>query len=83
METKVQIFEHEEFGKIRWIMKNGEPHFFADDIYHILDLGNVTKALYVLDDDEKSFLEINPVGLLNKEPRGSKKKIWLVNEFGL
>ena len=46
-------------AKIRTIMKDGNPWFVAKDVCDILEIGNPTKALYGLDEDEKNTLTIS------------------------
>ena len=45
MENQVQTFVHEQFGKIRVVMIDGEPHFVAADICKALGYTNSRKAL--------------------------------------
>lgn len=47
-----QTYEHEQFGKIRVIEKEGNPWFIAKDICLALGLRNVTQAIQKLDEDE-------------------------------
>ena len=54
-----QIFDHEKFGRLRVIMTADMPWFVAADVCRALDLENVTKALYSLDDDEKNTFTIS------------------------
>jgi len=60
-ETKngLQIFENERFGKVRVVMRDSEPWFVAKDVCDCLELGNVSRAVDGLDDDEKQQLETN------------------------
>ena len=44
MENKIKIFESEEFGKIRTLVRDGEPWFVGKDIAVILGYSN-TKRL--------------------------------------
>ena len=41
--------------------ENGEPWFVASDVCRVLELENVTKALYGLDDDENADLTISKI----------------------
>lgn len=72
-ERELQKFNSEEFGEIRTVTINNEPWFVASDICKALDLSNTTKAMYRLDDDEKSNFKL---GL----PGGDTN---CVNEYGL
>lgn len=71
--NELQKFNSEEFGEIRTVTINNEPWFVASDICKALDLSNTTKAMYRLDDDEKSNFKL---GL----PGGDTN---CVNEYGL
>ena len=53
-----QVFEHEEFGEIRFIQKDGEIWFVAVDVCRALDIQNTTQAVARLDDDERAILNI-------------------------
>lgn len=76
----IQIFDSEEFGKIRVIMIDNEPWFVAADVCRALDLSNVTEALRNLDNDEKAEFSIPEVS-----SNGVKqlREFKLVNEPGL
>ena len=54
----IQIFESNNFGKIRVVQKDGEPWFVAVDVCKALDLDQVTRALDRLDDDECTLLKV-------------------------
>lgn len=43
--NEVQLFENEEFGKIRTLVLNGEPWFVAVDVCNILGISNPSDAL--------------------------------------
>lgn len=47
---------------VRILMRDEEPWFVAGDICDVLDLGNVTRALDRLDDDEKGVTQIQTLG---------------------
>ena len=80
LEVVPELFEHEQFGQIRFIKRDEEIWFAAVDVCRVLDLENVTKALYVLDDDEKMTLSI---GKGHSGQRGGAQFMNFVNEFGL
>lgn len=54
--NELQIFENDNFGDLRVILKDGQPWFIANDVLDALDLKNDTHALDNLDSDEKSVL---------------------------
>ncbi len=51
--NQLQIFENQDFGRLRTVMVDGEPWFVAADVCKALDLDNPTQALTRLDEDEK------------------------------
>ena len=72
-ENPIQIFEHEQFGKIRIIIIGGRIHFVAADVCRALDIKNPTMAMKQLDDDERAKFNLGlPYGKVN-----------VVNEPGL
>lgn len=71
--NEIQIFEHEAFGQIRVIDRDGEPWFIAIDVCRALEHSNVSVALDRVDGDEKAKFNL---GL----PGGDT---WCVNEPGL
>lgn len=84
MENQIQLFEHEEFGKIRVIMIDGEPWFVAADACRVLDFKNPSDILKRLDDDEKcklpeSRIVVDPILNIGCEQR----EVNMVNEPGL
>ena len=56
MENKIKIFESEEFGKVRTVVKNGEPWFVGKDIAQILGYSDVNKAIAMHVDNEDKKL---------------------------
>ena len=71
----VKIFESSEFGQVRTTVIDGEPWFVAADVCRALDLGNPTRALDRLDNDERTLISIR--GASNGKPVNG------VNEPGL
>ena len=53
MSNLPQIYENENFGKIRVIMKGDEPWFVGKDVCECLDLRNHRTSLALLNSDEK------------------------------
>lgn len=75
----LKIFTHEALGSIRAVERSGQPWFVAKDVCDCLELGNTTKALYGLDDDEK-FTLTNSEG----NPRaGIPLELNIISESGL
>lgn len=75
MESKLQVFESEQFGEVRTVMKDGEPWFVASDVCRALDINNSSQATTRLDTDEK--------GIILNDTLGGMQKMSVVNEPGL
>lgn len=73
--NEIQIFEHEAFGQIRVIDRDGEPWFIAVDVCKALELGNNRQAIARLDDDEK--------GVISIDTPGGPQEMSVINEPGL
>jgi prophage antirepressor-like protein len=78
MENMIKIFENEEFGQVRTVIRNGEPWWILKDICRVLEMksnsaGEVVKRL---DKDE-----YDSIGLTDS--LGRKQKTYVVNESGL
>ena len=76
MENKIQVFNNEEFGKVRTLMINNEPWFVGKDVAEVLGYTNPSKALADHVDTED---KLNNETLLSLGQRGG----WLINESGL
>lgn len=61
----LQIFNSEEFGEIRTVMKDGEPLFCLVDVCKALEISNPSKVAQRLDDDERTKLELGRAGETN------------------
>ena len=71
----LQIFENEQFGKVRTITIENEPWFIAKDVCDCLEIKNSRDALTRLDDDEK--------GVVLTDTLGGSQQLQSVNEYGL
>ena len=79
LQSPLQTFDSPAFGSVRVIERDGQPWFVAKDVCDCLELGNTTKALYGLDDDEK-FTLTNSEG----NPRaGVPLELNIISEPGL
>ena len=59
MANEVQIFENAEFGKVRTIVKDGEPYFIGKDVADILGYTNSRKAIGDhVDEEDKNTVTI-------------------------
>ncbi len=56
MENEIKIFENKDFGKVRTVVKNGEPWFVGKDIAQILGYSDVNKAIAMHVDNEDKKL---------------------------
>lgn len=56
MENMIKIFESEEFGRVRTVIKNGEPWFVGKDVAVILGYSDVNKAVAMHVDNEDKKL---------------------------
>lgn len=75
LENQIQIFNNPEFGQIRTILINGEIWFVAADVCRALDLGDTSKAVSRLKENEK--------GTNNILTPGGEQEMLIVNEPGL
>lgn len=59
MKNEVKLFENAELGKVRVVMKDGEPWFVAKDVCGILGIVNVADAVDSLELDERATVGSN------------------------
>lgn len=78
--NELQIFNNDEFGKVRVVELNGEPWFVAADVCRVLEIKNVSDALNRLDADEKMTLDLTEG---HSGQRGGAQFINVINESGL
>ena len=77
MENMIKIFESEEFGRVRTVIKNGEPWFVGKDVAVILGYSDVNKAVAMHVDNEDKKLNDKTSSSFGQ--RGTT----LINESGL
>lgn len=65
MNGEVEVFENEEFGKIRTVNIDGEPWFVAKDVCDILGVKNTTQSMQQLEDFERAMFNIGRQGEAN------------------
>lgn len=71
-----QIFENSQFGRVRVVMRDGEPWFVAKDVCDILDLENGRDSVAKgLQDDEKGVDSIYTLG--------GNQEMTVISESGL
>lgn len=75
-ENKIQVFEKEEFGKVRTLMRDGEPWAVGKDVAEALGYKNPQEAVRMhVDPEDKGVSK-------TLTPRG-EQDITLINESGL
>jgi prophage antirepressor-like protein len=77
MENMIKIFENEEFGKVRTVIKDGKPWLVGKDVAEILGYSNTRDALSRhVDNDDKTTVVISDSG------SNYKSKTTIINESG-
>lgn len=77
MENKIKIFENEEFGKVRTVIKDGEPWIVGKDVAEILEYSNTRDAISRhVDSEDKTTVVISDGG------SNYKSKTTIINESG-
>ena len=77
MENEMQIFECEEFGKVRTVIKDGEPWFVGRDVAVILGYAKPENAISThIDNEDKTTTLIQGSG------SNYKSKTTIINESG-
>ena len=79
MENEIRIFESEEFGKVRTIIKDGEPWLVGKDVAEILEYRNTKKALSDHVDDEDKY---QGDGVTIRDSMGRMQHPTIINESG-
>ena len=79
--NSLQLFQNEQLGLIRVVMRDGEPWFVAKDVCDCLTLTDTNKACQNLDDDEKQVVTRDFDSELFSESKA--QAITLVSESGL
>lgn len=80
--NEIKIFENEEFGKVRTIIKDGEPWFVGKDVATILGYSNGNRDIIRhVDDEDRIMLDSKTQYRFGIElgQRGG----WIINESGL
>ena len=77
MANELQIFENVEFGKVRMLVKGGEPYFVGKDVAEILGYSNTRDALAKhVDDEDKNTVVI-------RDGIQGNPNLTIINESGL
>lgn len=75
--NEIKLFENPSFGKVRTIIKDGDPWFIAADVCKALKIQDGSTATSRLDDDEKGTT------VLTRSTSGGNPNVTIVNESGL
>lgn len=59
MENNIQVFQNQEFGELRTVVRGGEPWFVAKDVCDALKIENSRDAVARLDADERNTVVLN------------------------
>lgn len=77
METKVTVFNNEEFGEVRTVTIDGEPWFVGKDVAEKLGYANINKAVAMhIDEEDKKVLDFKGFS-----QNGNTSKLWSGNDF--
>ena len=76
MKNEMKIFENEEFGKVRTVVKDGEPWLVGKDVAEILEYKDKAKAI-------RTHVDADDKGVSILDTPGGKQKITVINESGL
>ena len=76
MANEIQVFQNQEFGELRTVVRDGNPWFVAKDVCKALDIGNSRMATYRLDADEKDDVSLT-------DAIGRNQDTSIVSESGL
>lgn len=88
--NNLQVFENEQFGQVRILVKDGEPWFVGKDVAKILGYTKLDAMYRVIDEQDK--VKINPQNVENTgfpqngaslEPNPNVKIMLIINESGL
>ena len=91
---EMQVFQNEQFGAVRTVIREGQPWFVSVDVCNVLDLSNPTIAVSRLDEDERAKFNlgrqgdatiVNEPGLYtlvlgSRKPEAKAFKRWITHE---
>lgn len=73
--NEIKVFENQQFGQVRSIVKDGEPWFVAADVCNYFGVTNRNRVMQDIDKDEKGGTQI--------DTPGGKQTVTIINESGL
>jgi len=80
MQNTLQVFENQEYGKIRVIDVKGNPWWVLKDVCDAIGIRNVTDTAKRLDDDEKA--ELDSIEVSSNGTKQRRKRV-VISESGL
>ena len=72
--NELQVFEKEEFGKVRVIESNNDVWFVAKDVSEILDYNTTAHMTRLLEDDEKK-VDLTKEIVIEENPSIKEKEV--------
>ena len=80
MENSLKVFTNDQFGSVRTVMIDGEPHYVGKDVADILGYTDCNHALidHVNEEDR-----VNSKTRGQNDPEFGQRGTWLINESGL
>jgi len=76
MNNKLQIFNNEQFGQVRTLVINNEPHFVGKDVAEALGYTNPQKAV-------RDHVDRDDRGVNEMDTPSGRQSIMVINESGL
>ena len=84
MDNKMQVFQNEEFGRLRTVKISGEPWFAGKDVAEALGYSNASKAVKAhVDAEDKQFIMVDWADSQYGNLPSSSTKTAFINESGL
>ncbi|HDR7998345.1 TPA: phage antirepressor [Bacillus cereus] len=74
--NQLQVFNNEEFGQVRTVVKGEDVWFVAKDVCDVLEIVNATRSLSRLDEDELHSMKVT-------DSLGRPQDTNIINESGL
>ena len=80
--NEMQVFQNDEFGEVRAVMRDGEPWFVAADVCRVLEITNNRDAVARLDDDEKGVASTDTLrwptcrAATSSRRRHTRRRMW-------
>ncbi|PDY73583.1 DNA-binding protein [Bacillus cereus] len=92
--NQLQVFNNEELGQVRTVVKGEDVWFVAKDVCEVLEIKNTTQAMQKLDTEERTMFNIGRQGETNiinesglyslimtsRKPQAKAFKKWVTNE---